>query len=280
VVRALHAFSTPGDQGPTHQLTNQGLLFLARKQDQHGVWYSGQTTWNVLNVMLELTRRSSSDQPVETRIVVNGKLVKAIEIPEDKRSSGPIYVDLTNYLALGKSKIEIQTAKPIALAGAQVSANYYVPWNSVSGREAEKPEGAKALRLAVHFDKTEARPGEPIDCNVQVERIGRYGWGMLLAEIGVPPGADVDRASLESAVAASGWELNHYEVLPDRIVVYVWPRAGGTKFHFLFKPRFEMRAYGAPSTLYDYYNPEAYVVVAPEIFHINASQLTAIVEKR
>jgi hypothetical protein len=74
-------------------------------------------------------------------------------------------------------------------------------------------------------------------------------------------------------------ELNHYEVLPDRIVVYAWPRAGGTKFHFSFKPRFEMRAYSAPSTLYDYYNPEAYVAVAPEMFHINASQPTAIAER-
>jgi A-macroglobulin TED domain/Alpha-2-macroglobulin family/Carboxypeptidase regulatory-like domain/MG2 domain/A-macroglobulin receptor binding domain len=281
VLRALHAFSSPDDQGQTRELTNQGLLFLARKQDQYGVWYSGQTTWNVLNIMLELTKGSlSGDQAVEARIVVNGKLAKPIEIPEDKRSTGPIYLDLTNYIAAGRNKVEIQVTKPIALAGAQISADYYVPWTSVSGREAWKPEGAQALRLAVRFDKTAASPGEPIDCKVEVERVGRYGWGMMLAEIGVPPGADVDRVSLESAVAASGWELNHYEVLPDRIVVYVWPKAGGTKFHFIFKPRFEMRAYSAPSSLYDYYNPEAYVVVAPEIFHISAAQPTAAAEKR
>jgi A-macroglobulin TED domain/Alpha-2-macroglobulin family/Carboxypeptidase regulatory-like domain/A-macroglobulin receptor binding domain len=281
VVRALLAFSLPDDHGPTHLLTNQALLFLTRKQDQYGVWYSGQTTWNVLNVMLELTSRSSSaDQAVQARIVVNGKLAGPVELPPEKQSTGPVYVDLTNYLAAGTNKVEIQVAKPTALAGAQVSADYYVPWTSTSGREAWKPEGAQALRLAVHFDKTQAGPGEPIDCKVEVERIGRYGWGMMLAEIGVPPGADVDRASLESAVTASGWELNHYEILPDRIVVYVWPRAGGTKFHFIFKPRFEMRAYSAPSTLYDYYNPEAYVVVAPELFHISGSQPTAIAEKR
>jgi A-macroglobulin TED domain/Alpha-2-macroglobulin family/MG2 domain/Carboxypeptidase regulatory-like domain/A-macroglobulin receptor binding domain len=278
VVRALHAFSPPDEQGPTHDLINQGLLFLARKQDQYGVWYSGQTTWNVLNTMLELASKSlGSDQAVEAKIVINGKLAKPVEIPEGKQSAGPVYLDLTNYLAAGNNKIEIQFAKTIALAGAQASADYYVPWTSVSGREAWKPEGSQALRLAVHFDKTQAGPGEPIDCKVEVERLGSYGWGMMLAEIGVPPGAEVDRESLEKAVTASGWELNHYDVLPDRIVVYVWPRAGGTKFHFTFKPRFEMRAYSAPSTLYDYYNPEAYVVVAPEMFHISAPQPTAVV---
>jgi hypothetical protein len=280
VLRALHAFSTQDDQSSTHELTNQGLIFLARAQDHHGVWYSGQTTWNVLSVMLELAKRpSGDDQPVEARIFVNGRLTKTVAIPKEKRSTGPIYLDLTGSIATGRNKIEIQIAKAIALAGAQASANYYVPWNMAADREASKPEGRQALHLAVHFDKTQARPGEPIDCQVEVERVGRQGWGMMLAEIGVPPGADVDRGSLESAVAASGSELNHYEVLPDRIVVYVWPRAGGTKFHFSFKPRFEMRAYGAPSTLYDYYNPEAYVAIAPEMFHISASQPTAIAER-
>jgi hypothetical protein len=280
VLRALGAFSPQGEKSPARELTNQGLIFLAHAQDHYGVWYSGQTTWNVLNAMLELTKKSlGDDQEVEARIVVNGKLAKTVEIPQGKQSIGPIYLDLSNYIAAGKNKIEIQAARPIGMTGAQVSADYYVPWTRASDREAWKPEGAQALRLAVHFDKTQARPGEPIDCQVEVERIGRQGWGMMLAEIGVPPGAEVDRESLESAVAASGWELNHYEVLPDRIVIYVWPRAGGTKFHFSFKPRFEMRAYSAPSTLYDYYNPEAYVVVAPETFDIRASQPTAIAEK-
>jgi hypothetical protein len=89
---------------------------------------------------------------------------------------------------------------------------------------------------------------------------------MLLGEIGLPPGADVDRASLESAMKTSGWELNQYDVLPDRVVVYLWPRAGGTSFSFKFKLRYGLRAQSAPSALYDYYNPEARVVVAPTRF--------------
>jgi hypothetical protein len=36
-----------------------------------------------------------------------------------------------------------------------------------------------------------------------------YGYGVTLAEIGLPPGADVDRESLERAAQESGWTLNH-----------------------------------------------------------------------
>ncbi len=88
----------------------------------------------------------------------------------------------------------------------------------------------------------------------------------MLAEIGLPPGADVDRGSLEKAAKELKWELSHYDVLPDRVIVYLWPRAGGTKFSFTFRPRYGIKAQTAPSVLYDYYNPEARVVVAPSKF--------------
>jgi hypothetical protein len=69
-------------------------------------------------------------------------------------------------------------------------------------------------------------------------------------------------------VKESGYNLSHYDVLPDRLVVYLWPRGGGTRFEFKFRARFGLRAQTAPSQLYDYYNPEARAVVAPTRFVI------------
>jgi hypothetical protein len=91
---------------------------------------------------------------------------------------------------------------------------------------------------------------------------------MLLAQIGLPPGAEVDRASLENAMRSSGWSFSQYDVLPDRLVVYLWPRAGGTQFSFKFRTRFGLAARSAPSTIYDYYNPESSAVIAPTKFVI------------
>jgi hypothetical protein len=92
---------------------------------------------------------------------------------------------------------------------------------------------------------------------------------MMLAEIGLPPGAEVDRSYVETAMKESGWDINQYEVLPDRLVVYLWPHAGGTKFSFTFKPRFGLKALTPRSTLYDYYNPEVQAVVEPTLFSVN-----------
>jgi hypothetical protein len=126
-----------------------------------------------------------------------------------------------------------------------------------------KLESSSALRLKVNFDKTEARAGDEITCRVEAERVGFRGYGMMLAEVGLPPGADVDRASLDVAMKQSGWSLSQYDVLPDRVIVYLWPQAGGTRFEFKFKPRYAIRARSAPSMIYDYYNPEARATVAP-----------------
>jgi hypothetical protein len=120
--------------------------------------------------------------------------------------------------------------------------------------------------MDVHFDKHSLAPGEEVQCSVLAERVGFRGYGMMLAEIGLPPGVEVERDSLERAMKESGWVINQYDILPDRVVLYLWPRAGGVKFSFTFKPRFGMKALTTPSVLYDYYNPEARAVVEPTQF--------------
>jgi hypothetical protein len=149
-------------------------------------------------------------------------------------------------------------------ATAQIVSTHFVPWAKTASERGARKEDAPRLRVS--FDKTEARIGEEIACRVEVERAEQMGYGMMLAEIGLPPGGDVDHASLDRAMKESGWALQQYDVLPDRVIVYLWPRAGGVKFEFKFRPRYGIRAKSAPSMIYDYYNPEARAVVAPARF--------------
>jgi hypothetical protein len=151
-----------------------------------------------------------------------------------------------------------------------VVSDYYVPWDldPEKGGASRQPGSSSALRLAVRFDKNQAKIAEAVRCEVDAERVGFRGDGMLLAEIGLPPGSEVDRESLENAKSNSGWDLNEYDVEPDRLIVYLWPKAGGTKFSFSFKARFALKALSGPSIVYDYYNPEAHALVAPTAFTV------------
>ena len=242
------------------KLINRGLLYLLKQKDRYGVWHSTQATVNVLDAMLLLFSNSNqSDALSATNVVVNGNSVQTLQINE--RSNNPVMVDISQFLKVGKNRIEIKRPDGLPLASVQAVANYYVPWSVA------KPESKSDLSLQVKFDKTEAKINDEITCRVEAARVGFRSYGMMIAEIGIPPGAEVDRSSLQAAMKDS--TITQYDVLPDRVVVYVWPKAGGSaSFNFKFRPRFGLRAKTAPSTLYDYYNPEAKVVVPPSVFTV------------
>ncbi len=266
-VQALALSSKPA-AGPD-DLVSRGLLFLLRQKDRFGVWYSTQATVNVLDALvtvLEKREPASEGASPTAEVVLNDRRVVSVAMPPAHKLSNPITVDLSQFLSIGSNRIQIRRAAGSPQATAQVVATHYEPWPAASVTSKPGLASAGALRLRVGFDKSEAKIGDEITCTVEAERVGFRGYGMLLAEIGLPPGADVDRASLERAVKESDWGVNQYDVLPDRLIVYLWPRAGGTRFQFKFRPRFGLAAQTAPSVVYDYYNPEARAVVAPTKF--------------
>ena len=255
-------------------LVDRGLLFLLRQQDRYGVWYSTQATVNTLETLVSLLSESSRRDGAPTaatassaQVFVNGKVATTIQMPGDGLLASPIVTDISQYLAPGDNHVEIRRSPGSARASVQVVSSYYSPWTGPRMMSHAGPEeSASALRLGVNYSKSVADVGDEITCSVNAERVGFKGYGMLLGEIGLPPGADVDRASLERAMTDSGWSLSQYDILPDRLVVYLWPHAGGTRFEFKFRTRFGLTAQTAPSLLYDYYNPEARVVVPPTKF--------------
>lgn len=279
--------------GEDGALVNRALLYLFRNKDRYGVWHSTQATVNVLDAFTAL---SSNDAPsvanaggdanvstMQFEILVNGTRAINVALPRSSRPTNASTVDLSPYLdTTGNNRIEIRNASPAnartsSQTVAQLVTTYYVPWSApASVRPADASPGAgaptataDALRLSVNFDKTEAAINQEINCRVEAGRTAFNGYGMLLGEIGLPPGAEVDRASLELAVNTSGGRLDHYDVLPDRLVVYLWPSPSkGVGFTFKFRTRFGLVAKTAPSRLYDYYNPQAHTVVPPTKFVI------------
>lgn len=273
--------SAHASQTATSRLATRGLLYLLRNKDRYGVWYSTQATINVLDALVASingingSNAASGADPVaqgevdEAEIFVNGQRATSVVLPPESQLSGPLSIDLSPYLAAGGNSVSISRRNAARPAVVQAVETYYVPWTSSSASSMRASAASRALRLAVSYDKTESLIGGMVTCKVSAGRVSGSGsYGMMIAEIGLPPGADVDRASLEKAMSQTGWSLSRYDVLPDRLVLYLWPGVNGTSFEFKFRTRFGISAQTAPSTLYDYYNPEARVVVAPTRFTV------------
>jgi hypothetical protein len=144
---------------------------------------------------------------------------------------------------------------------AQFTATWYEKWGP------KRPD--KDLDMQVRYSTLDAAVNDAIACDVTISRDGFRGYGMMIAEVGLPPGAEVDRGVLEQIIGDWKSGVNLYEVAPDHVTFYVWPRAADIKLRFLFRPRFAMKAQAAQSTLYDFYNPDSRVVLAPERFVIS-----------
>jgi hypothetical protein len=248
---------------PKDDLIGRAMIFLLKNKDRYGVWYSTQTTINVLDTFIASMAASESKGTQTVDVMVNGAKLQTVEIGPDKLDQ--IVIDLNGKIASGNNQVELVASDRTPLM-AQVVANHYIDWRDadVSGRQVSQ---SRALRLDYKCDRTSAAIMNEVSCSVEAERIGYRGYGMLLAEIGTPPGADVSRESLQAAMDAD-WSISRYDILPDRIVVYMWSKPGGTKLNFKFKPRYAINAKTPASTVYDYYNPEANATVAPLSFAV------------
>ena len=268
-VLKMDGAAAPDQKANLDAALEQGLIFLIRNKDGDGAWYSGQTTINVLEAFLLL-----ADSPGGSRnagklraaeITVNGEKAGILKLPAPDEVVGPLQIDLARFLKPGHNHVSISRTDGSQTSSVQAVARYYIPWDQSSAKSESgiRTGDSDALALRVNYDRTTIQRDEVIHCKVHAERIGFRGYGMLLAEIGLPPAAVVDRDSLAQATAGDTWEISQYEIQPDRLVVYLWPKAGGTDFEFAFRPRYGMNALTAPSILYDYYNPEAQVIVQP-----------------
>ena len=250
------------EQNPqSEDLIGKATMFLLKSKDRYGVWYSTQTTINVLDAFLAALA-SSKGSSATLAVTLNGEKLKDFAVTADQIE--PFVLDLTGKLgSVNKLDITSSDASPVM---AQLVKTHYIDWKD-SQNLSRNANDSRAVRLDYKCDKTAAKIMETVTCAVAAERVGFQGYGMLLAEIGLPPGADVSRESLEKAFEAD-WALSRYEVLPDRIVVYLWAKAGGSKFNFTFKPRYGINAQTPASILYDYYNEEAKATVAPLRFEV------------
>ena len=263
VVRALNRISLSESD---RALVHRAALYLIENTDADGIWFIGQTTVHALKSLLPFAvEELRSQHPTHTlHIAVNGvDLPSAVEV-DSRVLDSPREVDLTGILRPGENSVTVSSDGLGSLSSGQVLASFYSPWEP-SPKPGTQTGGDYGLDFSYTCGGARARVSVPVECQVRERRFGSEGFGMLLAEVGLPPGADVDRESL--AKLLSDGAISRYELQPDRIVFYSWSsKPEGTDFRFQFTPRYAIHAKAAPGVLYDYYNPDQRVVLTPQLF--------------
>jgi len=262
VLSALAKWRKPGRGGmDLTALLQRGTLFLLKNTDSSGAWPSSQETVRALLALIEISGAAANKGPSEVEILVNGVSAGLIALDRGRQTvSGPAIVQVSHLLRPGANELSIRSdgTEPVQL---QFNASWYEPWT--------RPRTVNEFAMQTELSTTKARVNEAVTCRVKITRSAFRGYGMMIAEIGLPPGVEVDRGTLASVTDDPKSGVDSFEVAPDHVTFYVWPRASDSSFQFVFRPRFAMKARMAPSVLYDYYNPDERVFLVPKTFSVN-----------
>jgi len=271
VLQGLQKTGTRGDK-----LEDDALLYLLGSQDHYGVWMSGQATVRVLKALLPLAMAQMKGiaSAQQIKLSINGQPLIGTDAAalkfDPKIVAAPRLLDLSAKLHPGHNELLFTGSDELSIASVSTAADVYVPWGNRSHEKATQTSTGAGLDFGYACESSGAAAGSPIECTVDARRFGSQSYGMLLATAGLPPGADVDRASLSKLIDTG--TISRYELEPDRIVFYLWPwRAEGLHFTFRFTPRYAIKAKAAPARLEDYYNPDLNVVLAPQTYFVSST---------
>lgn len=119
------------------------------------------------------------------------------------------------------------------------------------------------LSIAVAYDKTELSTNDVINVQVTVANNDPNERGMMMAELGLPPGFELDASALD-AVLGRG-QVARYEKTPLRLVVYLENLRPGAPavFSYALRATEPLEASAPESEAYLYYNREVRAEVAP-----------------
>jgi hypothetical protein len=240
-------------------LIDRGALFLLQNADAGGAWATSQSTGAALTALLDTWSRDDGARATQIEVWVNGVSGGKILLPAGRTVSAPLVVDVSRFLKAGSNEISLTGFEPRAQQ-VQVAVAWFEAWG--------QKRQAKDLDMQVHYSTLAAAVNDPISCDVVISRPSFRGYGMMIATVGLPPGAEVDRGVLDALIGDPTSGVDFFEVAPDHLTLYVWPRAADVKFRFVFRVRYALKARAAESVLWDYYNPDERVVLEPPRFAV------------
>lgn len=236
-------------------LTNKAITYLIRSKDSFGTWQTTQATVWSLKALLASLKKAAQDIDATVTVQVNGKQAGEFCItPEDYEVVRQ--VDAKQLIHDGDNRVKI-TLKGKGSALYQIVSKYYLPWALV------RPPKQELLSIDVSYDRTSLRTDDLLTARVSVVNNDPRACNMVVIDLGVPPGFEVQTADLDRLVEKQVMEK--YTIAARQIIVYLDKLASRKPLEFSYRLRakFPIKAATPASRVYRYYNPEVEATAKP-----------------
>ena len=226
-------------------LVDGGITFLVRSKDSFGTWQSTQATILSLRTFIALLENSAEPTDATVTVSVDGDLVQTIDVTQDN-SDVVRQVDISTLAAIGDTEVEIGFDGEGSLL-YQVVTRYYTPWPEL------QTEDDLAIDVVYPSDVIAVGESTPVEVTVTNRLSDRAD--MVMVQIGIPPGFDVDMRSLQQHIEAGRFSRVDRTGSGVDAYLYGMDPGGILAFEFDVVARFPMTVQTAASTAYLYYEP-------------------------
>ncbi|OIO98271.1 MAG: hypothetical protein AUJ92_01690 [Armatimonadetes bacterium CG2_30_59_28] len=235
-------------------LVNKALTYLVQNKDAFGTWQTTQATVWSMKALTLATDKATGETNAEVTVSLNGKKSESFAItPED--SDVMRQIDLKPLVQEGKNEVAIQFSGE---GGAlyQISARYYTPWTKTGPAD-------ELLSIDVNYDRTELAVNDFVTCNVRIANNQRGAANMVVVDLGIPPGFDVQTGDLAELVGSKA--LTKFELTGRQAILYLDRVEPGkpVTFDYRLKAKYPLKAKTPKSTVYEYYAPKVAAVAKP-----------------
>lgn len=239
-----HALYALIKSGKFSDVVTKGLTYLIRSKEASGMWPTTQGTIIAMRALIAALGGSTEDVKADVFVKMNGKQIKEINI--DKTNADVMQqIDLTEYIGADNS-VEI-SVKGEGSFLYELTSTYYLPWD-VLPKPAIPP-----FDISVKYDRTSMSINDLVNVNVSV-RLNKPGKAqMVMVDLGIPPGFEVQTPTLDELV---GKKIQKYTITPRQIIIYIESVSSDAplKLAYSLKAKYPIKAKVRSSRVYEYYN--------------------------
>jgi len=236
-------------------LTNKAITYLIRSKDSFGTWQTTQATVWALKTLLAALQTATQEIDATVTVEVNGKPAGEFRITRQDYEVVR-QVDAKQLIHTGENDVTI-TLKGKGSAFYQIVSRYYLPWELV------RPPKQELLSIDVTYDRKSLRTDDMVTAQVTVVNNDPRECNMVVVDLGVPPGFEVQVEDLQHFVDKG--VIQKYTIAARQIIVYLDKLASRKPLELSYRLRakFPIKAATPASRAYRYYNPEIGATAKP-----------------
>lgn len=236
------------------QVVNGIIKFLAHNKDSYGNWHSTQATVYALKVMIMSAEKAVTSVNGELSIGVNGKSAGGIAITPENADVVKT-IDATSLLKRGENLVELSFGGE-GQTMYQVVARYFMPWKKSVLKD-------EPISIKVQYDKTTMKKDDMVTCTAKVVNNRKGDFGMVVIDLGIPPGFEVQTGDLAELVGSK--VISKFETTGRQVIVYLDRVVMGkpVEISYRLRAKYPVKAQTPASSVYEYYNPAVKAVAEP-----------------